>query len=257
LLTQGPHESADPHGSIQLAWATDRGLRREDNEDSVLVWRERAGVEALLLVADGIGGQAAGHVASKLAVEAFASALEQDGRRGSSLERLRNALAMSNAAVLNTSRRESDAAGMGTTLAAVVINSRELGLVNVGDSSVYLFRGDSIQRLSEDHSWPAELARRGSISDEEVQGHGMKHMLAKALGQSEEVEGYGHLMSLDPGDLVVLCTDGVEAANVTVEEVRECLASDDLAAGVQRIIASCLRRGAPDNVSLIAARLEL
>jgi serine/threonine protein phosphatase PrpC len=240
----------------QVVFATDVGLRREHNEDSVLVWQRRAGVEVLLLVADGIGGHAAGQLASRLTVETFAAALEGDGKKGGDSERLRLALMKPNARVLQTSQRNAEVAGMGSTLVAVAIDQRRLWLVNVGDSSASLFRGGDIHPLSEDHSLPAELARHGLIGDDEVRSHGMKHVLARAIGQSEKVEGYYSETSLQLGDLVVLWTDGIEAASITAEEVRDCLATEDLAGGVSRVMACCRERGAPDNVSLAVVRLE-
>jgi protein phosphatase len=241
--------------AIELAWATDPGLHREENEDSVVVWRNRAGLEALLVVCDGMGGHAAGHLASSIASETVSAYLDRDGRKGPEVERLRNACSQANAAVFEASKRVPEWAGMGSTLVAVAIDNGKLALLNVGDSPAFLFRNGTVQLISQDHSWPAEQVRLGVITPEEAVDHPMKHRLTRAVGVWEQIQPYSTDLSLEAGDMIVLASDGVETAGVTAPEVHEMLYAD-LTAGVQSVIDRCRERGAPDNVTVAVARLQ-
>jgi protein phosphatase len=241
--------------AIELAWATDPGLHREENEDSVLVWRNRAGVEALLIVCDGMGGHAAGHLASSIASETISSHLERDGRKGPEIERLRNACSQANAAVFEASKRVPEWAGMGSTLVVVAIDNSKLALLNVGDSPAYLYRNGTVQLISQDHSWPAEQVRLGVITPEEAVDHPMKHRLTRAVGVWEQIQPYATDLSLEPGDMIVLASDGVETAGVTLPELRGML-NGDLNQGVQAVVDLCREKGAPDNITVAVARLQ-
>ena len=241
---------------IRTAYGTDPGLQRTENEDSVLVLRDRAGVDALLVVCDGMGGHAAGHLASSIAVETFADALERDGGKGADPARLKEGSAKTNTAVHDASQRNAAWAGMGSTLVAIAIDDEELALVNVGDSPAYLFRDGEWTLISQDHSWPAEQVRLGLIKPEEAKDHPMKHRLTRAIGVWDHIAAYTHRIKVRPGDTVVLCSDGVETAGVGVEEMWELLQGKDLEAGIQRVIDRCRELGAPDNVTVAVAHVD-
>ena len=241
---------------VELAWATDPGLHREENEDSVLVWRNRAGVEALIVVCDGMGGHAAGHLASSIACETVAHALEKDGDGGPDPNRLKAAAIKANSAVFESAKQNPAWNGMGSTMVVVAIDGDDLALMNVGDSPAYLVRDRSARLISQDHSWPAEQVRLGVIKPEEAVDHPMKHRLTRAIGVWEHITVYTDKLMLKPGDQVILCSDGVETAGVSVEEMRQLLSGEDLDEGVRRVIARCRERGAPDNITVAVARLE-
>jgi len=241
---------------IRLAFGTDPGLQRQENEDSVLVWEGRAGLDALLVVCDGMGGHAAGHLASSIAVETFASTLAADGAAGAEPDRLRSAGARSNSAVHQASQKNPEWAGMGSTLTVVAIDKDRLALVNVGDSPAYLFREGSWRLISQDHSWPAEQVRLGVLKPEEAVDHPMKHRLTRAVGVWEQIASFTDELKLQPGDTVILCSDGVETAGVTVEEMWGLLGDGPLEEGIRRVIERCRELGAPDNVTIAVARVE-
>src|SRR5712691_6817990 len=119
---------------LRVAWATDPGLEREENEDSVVVWRNKAGLDSLLIVCDGMGGHAAGQTASSIACKTFAAVLAEDGDEGPDLNRLKRACKQANSAVFDAARKNPEWAGMGSTLVVAAIRGGDLGLVNVGDS---------------------------------------------------------------------------------------------------------------------------
>ncbi len=243
---------------LRTASATDPGLEREENEDSVVVWRNKAGLDSLLVVCDGMGGHAAGQTASSMACKTFSAVLAEDGDEGVDVNRLKRACKQANTAVYDASKRNPAWAGMGSTLVVVAIRGSELGLINVGDSPAYLFRNGSATLISQDHSWPAEQVRLGVIKPEQAADHPLKHRLTRAIGVWDSIQPYTDKMKVESGDTIVLCSDGVETAGVSVEEMGELLMRDgDLEKGAKRVIERCRDLGAPDNVTLAIARVEV
>lgn len=243
---------------LRIAWATDPGLERDENEDSVLVWRNKAGLDTLIVLCDGMGGHAAGQQASSIAVKTVTSVLAEDGLQGPDLERLKKACKEANTAVFEAARDNPEWAGMGSTMIIAAIRSGELGLLNVGDSPAYLFRNGFAKLISQDHSWPAEQVRLGLIKPEEAAAHPLKHRLTRAIGVWEQIQPFADKVTLEEGDAVVLCSDGVETAGVSVEEMGRLLLRDgNLDRGAERVIERCRELGAPDNVTLAVARVEL
>jgi len=240
--------------ALRLAWATDPGLEREENEDSVFVSAELGRLDALLVVADGMGGHASGQVASKLLAKSVSDQLSGGGDIGG--EHLTEVLARANTVVFEASQASSENAGMGSTLVVVAIRDGRLGLLNVGDSPAYLFRAGTVTEIYQNHNWPSEQARAGIIPPEEVANHPMKHRLARAVGVWDHVKAFTNELALEEGDLVVLCSDGVEEAGVNPGEIRELLDKEDLQTAVEDLIDLCRSRGAPDNVTVAAVRVE-
>jgi serine/threonine protein phosphatase PrpC len=243
---------------LRVAWATDPGLEREENEDSVVVWRNKAGLDTLLVVCDGMGGHAAGQTASSIASKTITRVLAEDGDEGPDVDRLKRACKQANTAVFEASEENPEWKGMGSTVVVAAIRGGELGLLNVGDSPAYLFRNGSVQLISQDHSWPAEQVRLGVIKPEDAVDHPLKHRLTRAVGVWESIQSFTDRIEIHEGDTVVLCSDGVETAGVSVEEMGKLLLKDgDLDSGAKRVIARCRELGAPDNVTLAIARVEV
>jgi serine/threonine protein phosphatase PrpC len=243
---------------LRIAWATDPGLEREENEDSVSVWRNKAGLDTLIVVCDGMGGHAAGQHASSIAVKTITKVLAEDGGEGPEVDRLKKACKVANTAVFEAARDNPEWAGMGSTLVIAAIRSGDLALLNVGDSPAYLFRNGLPRLISQDHSWPAEQVRLGLIKPAEAENHPLKHRLTRAVGVWEQIQPFTDKMKLEEGDAIVLCSDGVETAGVSVEEMGRLLLRDgNLDRGAERVIERCRELGAPDNVTLAVARVEV
>jgi serine/threonine protein phosphatase PrpC len=243
---------------LRVAWATDPGLEREENEDAVVVWRNKAGLDTLLVVCDGMGGHAAGQTASSIASKTITRVLAEDGDEGPDVDRLKRACKQANTAVFEASEENPEWKGMGSTVVVAAIRGSELGVMNVGDSPAYLFRNGSPQLISQDHSWPAEQVRLGVIKPEEAVDHPLKHRLTRAVGVWESIQAFTDRIDIHEGDTIVLCSDGVESAGVSVEEMGKLLLRDgDLDSGAKRVIERCRELGAPDNVTLAVARVEV
>ena len=243
---------------LRIAWATDPGLEREENEDSVSVFRNKAGLDTLIVVCDGMGGHAAGQHASSIAVKTVTKILSEDGQEGPDVERLKKACKEANTAVFSAARDNPDWSGMGSTMVIAAIRAGECGLLNVGDSPAYLFRNGFAKLISQDHSWPAEQVRLGLIKPEEAENHPLKHRLTRAVGVWEQIQPFTDKVKLEEGDAIVLCSDGVETAGVSVEEMGRLLLRDgNLDRGAERVIERCRELGAPDNVTLAVARVEV
>jgi len=175
---------------LKVASATDPGLEREENEDSVMVWRNKAGLDTLLVVCDGMGGHAAGQMASTIAVETLTTVLAEDGGEGPDLDRLKRACKEANTAVFEAAQNNPEWAGMGSTMVVAAIRNGEVGVLNVGDSPAFLFHSGAAKLISQDHSWPAEQVRLGVIKPEEAATHPLKHRLTRAIGVWETIQSF-------------------------------------------------------------------
>lgn len=233
---------------LVAGWATDVGLVRAANEDSYLV-DDALGVFA---VADGMGGHAAGEIASSTAVEALRAALA----RGDDVV---TAVLDANAEVFSRAHRQQSLAGMGTTLTvAVTEGGRHLRLGHVGDSRAYLLRDGVLDRLTDDHSMVEELLRAGRITAEEAAVHPQRNIVTRAIGISPlDLEVDTRLVEVTAGDRVMLCSDGLSGLT-TASELQSLL--DDRTCSPQeaatRLVDLALAHGGDDNVTVVVIDVE-
>jgi len=233
-----------------LRWSavTDTGLVRPNNEDNHRV-NERLG---LFAVADGMGGHQAGEVASRLALtvleERFQELVQQGEETGNALL---YAVEAANYQVFEESCRNNKCNGMGTTLSACLVAEDDLILAHVGDSRVYLVRAGEIIQLTEDHSVVQELLNEGRITAEEVPGHPYRNVLSRALGTGEQLEIDLLRVPLQPGDRVLLCTDGLTnmVSDTAIQAV--VAAHGDPEQAVRELVRLALEQGGSDNITLI------
>ena len=238
---------------LRSAAASDLGCRRVANEDYFLLAPEIG----LFLVADGLGGRAAGDVASKLVAEGVAHSVRAgNGGEEHPADRLRQAVESANSELLATADRFPELRGMGTTLVALLVLEDSATLAHVGDSRAYLLRDGSIQQLTQDHSVVGELLRGRRISAAEALRHPQRHILTRALGVAEGVVPELAELTAREGDVVVLCSDGL-TGHVLDWEIGEILtAKSDLRTFVDALVTLANDRGGRDNITVLAARWE-
>ena len=229
---------------LRYAARSDRGLVRSSNQDSVY-----AGPR-LLALADGMGGHAAGEVASKVVIASLAP-LDDDEPGDDLLAQLREAVANGNAAIAELVSQDPDLDGMGTTLTAVLFAGTRLGLVHVGDSRAYLLRGGQFAQITRDDSFVNELLEQGRITPEEAAVHPQRSLLLKAL-TGHEVEPSLTVREARPGDRYLICSDGLSGM-VSDETLAEAVQIPDPQQCADRMIELALKGGGTDNVTVIIA----
>jgi protein phosphatase len=233
------------------------GNYRENNEDSIDV--KQFPEMTICVVADGMGGQAAGEIASKQAVEIIPRELRKNLGSGSDQEEsrriVRRAIVQANAVIMEMAQLDRDLTNMGTTVVAVVWRkgSNLMYVTSVGDSRAYLIRGDKIEQLTIDHSIAQALVEAKTISAAEARTHRYRNVLWKYLGSKEVGEGPEvKVVTLQAGDRLLLCTDGLSGV-VTDEQLQEFVKNQtDMQACADGLGQLALDCGSRDNVSTIA-----
>ncbi|MFC4005191.1 Stp1/IreP family PP2C-type Ser/Thr phosphatase [Prauserella oleivorans] len=229
---------------LRYAARSDRGLVRSNNQDSVY-----AGPR-LLALADGMGGHAAGEVASKVVIASLAH-LDDDEPGDDLVSQLRDAVAQGNQAISELVANDPDLDGMGTTLTAVLFSGSRLGLVHVGDSRAYLLRNGQFSQITRDDSFVNELLEQGRITEDEAATHPQRSLLLKAL-TGHEVEPSFTVREARAGDRYLLCSDGLSGM-VSNETLQEAMQIPDPQECADRMIELALKGGGTDNVTVIVA----
>lgn len=229
---------------LRYAARSDRGLVRANNEDSVY-----AGAR-LLALADGMGGHAAGEVASQLVIAALAH-LDDDEPGGDLLSKLDEAVHEGNSAIAAHVELEPELEGMGTTLTAILFAGNRLGLVHIGDSRGYLLRDGELTQITKDDTFVQTLVDEGRITAEEAHSHPQRSLIMRAL-TGHEVDPTLIMREAKEGDRYLLCSDGLSDP-VSQETILEALQIPDVAESADRLIELALRGGGPDNVTVVVA----
>jgi PPM family protein phosphatase len=232
---------------LRYAAVSDTGLIRSANQDSV-----HAGPR-LLAVADGMGGMAAGDLASRIVIEAIApldTEIPDDGL----IEALRQALEVANARIREAVAEDPSRDGMGTTLTALLFSGTALALCHVGDSRAYLLRDGQLQQMTRDDTFVQMLVDEGVITAEEASSHPRRAVVTQALQGGESNPAYTFMRPM-VGDRWLLCSDGLSNV-VSAETLAETLALHPEPDGcAQRLVDLALRAGGPDNITVIIAEV--
>lgn len=235
---------------MQVWGVTDRGAVRQQNQDAYAA-RVLEDGRVIALVCDGMGGARAGNVASTMAVELFMEEFLKPGQEGPVEERMGHAASVANQAVFHRSVHDDDCAGMGTTMVAVLAGEREAVILNEGDSRAYHIAQGQIRRITRDHSLVEDLVQRGELTREEARVHPHRNLITRALGSEPELRADYFRQPLEPGDLLLLCSDGLSNMLTDQELLEETARNDGLEACCQRLLQRALERGAPDNVTAV------
>jgi serine/threonine protein phosphatase PrpC len=260
--------------TITVYGKTDVGLVREHNEDCFLIadaTRDRREAEprealeipvgpkgALLLVCDGMGGAAAGEVASQMAVDSISSALSssEPSPRDAFARRLRRAIEDANDRIYAQSRDNQNERGMGTTCTAAALVDDVLVLGQIGDSRCYVMRGDRLAQVTKDQSLAWQLIEAGAMTAEEAKAFEHANIILQALGVQERVDVALSQVPLRKGDVVLVSSDGLHGP-VSDDEILQILREErDVKRACDRLVARALEREGPDNITVVVARVE-
>jgi len=256
---------------IESAGLSDVGRRRKSNEDSFAISDD----QTLFIVADGMGGHAAGEVASRLAVESIERHISgSDPRKEPTVpasfrspsgdeaglpppaRRVLNAIRLANQEIVRSVRKDSSMRGMGTTVVIALIRGPRAFIGSVGDSRAYLVRDGALLQLTSDHTLVNEQVRAGALSTQEARRHPARNILTRAVGSQEDVEPDLVEQDLRPGDVLLLCSDGlttmVEDPDILKTVVEH---TDDPKAACRALIDLANERGGDDNVTVVLARV--
>jgi protein phosphatase len=232
--------------SLRFAAGSHKGMIREGNEDSGY-----AGPR-LLAIADGMGGQAAGEVASSEVISTLVQ-LDDDVPGSDILTSLGAAVQRANEQLRVMVEEDPQLEGMGTTLTALLWTGLRLGLVHVGDSRAYLLRDGVLTQITQDHTWVQRLVDEGRITEEEATTHPQRSLLMRALGSGDHVEPDLSIREVRAGDRYLICSDGLSGV-VSHQTMEDTLASyHGPQETVQELIQLALRGGGPDNITVIVA----
>lgn len=232
--------------ALRFAARSHPGLLRTNNEDSVY-----AGPR-LLAVADGMGGHAAGDVASAVAIATLAP-LDEDAPGADLLEALRGAAMSANAHLREMVAGDDELRGMGTTLVALLFAGTRLGLLHVGDSRCYLLRDGELTQITHDHTLVQSLVDEGRITEADASTHPQRSIITRVLDGRDDVEPDLSVREAKVGDRYLVCSDGLTGPVGSLDTLREALSLDDPQESVDRLVQLALRGGGPDNVTAIVA----
>lgn len=241
---------------LEVVLKTDVGLVRSENQDFGLLSAPdemHSSGERLMMVADGMGGHRGGATASRLAATTVESEFLAAG--GSDIAAaLGDAFRRANTKIFEEARSNPDLHGMGTTGSALVIQGGKAHFAHVGDSRIYLVRDGQIRQLTEDHSLVASLVREGLLSRSEAEVHPRRNVLQRSIGVNDDVEvDVSDPIEVKAGDTFLLCSDGLHGL-VKEEEMKQVAALPTEEAATE-FVRRALERGAPDNVTVIVARV--
>jgi len=245
---------------------SDVGRKRKGNEDALCLNDE----QRLYVVADGMGGHAAGEVASRVAVDAIAEFVELTGGNQEitwpfgldetiSYEgnRLKTAVRHANTRVIEATRESAEYEGMATTVAAVLVDGDIANLAHVGDSRIYLWNGESIEQLTRDHSWVNEQIENGAISPEQARSHPLRNVVTRALGGRADLVVDIQSRRMAPGHMLLLCSDGLTTM-VPDDGIARILreSEGDVARATSALVSEANERGGEDNITVVLLKFE-
>ena len=238
---------------ISIFGATDLGCVRTNNEDNFRFGE--LGTDLFATVADGCGGEAAGEVASALAVQTFQNELSEKHNTDRDIAFvMRDAVIAANKRIITQAEQNVDQKGMGTTFSGLLFRGKEIMIVHVGDSRIYRKRDGELCQMSEDHTWVHEAVKMGKLTPEEAENHPRSSMLLRALGMPNMPPPDLDFLDARTGDTFLICSDGLSNM-IRFDEIADALDKVPEPA-VNGMIALARERGAPDNITAVVARID-
>ncbi|HTD18206.1 MAG TPA: Stp1/IreP family PP2C-type Ser/Thr phosphatase, partial [Ktedonobacteraceae bacterium] len=244
---------------LEVAQLTDVGRKREHNEDNMAYVIPKdpqvmAKKGALFIVADGMGGHAAGEVASEIAVDTVSNVYYQDDSDDVAYSLL-HAIKRANALIHQRAAENMLRSGMGTTCVAAVLRGNMAYIANVGDSRAYLVRDGQVKQVSQDHSWVAEQVRAGLLTEDQARTHAQRNVITRCLGTQADVEIDVFPEQLEDKDALVFCTDGLSGL-VSDDEIRRIVDQSGPQDSVYHLVQRANENGGPDNITAIVVSVQ-
>jgi protein phosphatase len=240
----------------QVGFKTDKGKRRDRNEDSLFVMPQ----EDIYIVADGVGGQNSGELASSLAVKSIAEYIKakhlHDIKDEEALKRyFLECMKHANQTIYRTAQLTAENAGMATTVVLLHLKDGSAYIVNVGDSRAYICRDGKIHQITEDHTYVNELVKGGSITKAQAESHPQKNMITRALGGEDKVLPDFYRLETQKNDIIILCTDGLYGELSAEEICGMAAASSSMSALSKNLVQCANRNGGNDNITVICLKI--
>nr|WP_242836712.1 Stp1/IreP family PP2C-type Ser/Thr phosphatase [Clostridium sp. BNL1100] len=235
---------------------TDRGLKRQLNEDNCNVLVGYPGIPVCFVIADGMGGHQCGEVASKQAVDSVCNhLLKSDWSTEDIPQLLKNIITTVNEEIYNFSLLDISTQGMGTTLIITVLKNRKLYIGHVGDSRVYLIRNKTIEKVTWDHSFIEEMLKNGSITKDEAINHPKKNLITRAVGYEPDLQVDTYEIDVEENDVILLCTDGLSNM-IAEDEILDIITNTkDPQDACDTLIQNANNKGGEDNVTVIIGKI--
>jgi len=244
---------------LDVAQLTDVGRKREHNEDNMAYVIPKdpqvmTNKGALFIVADGMGGHAAGEVASEIAVDTVSNVFYQDDSEDVAVSLLL-AIKRANVAIHQRAAENMSRSGMGTTCVTAVLRGDMAYIANVGDSRAYMIRGGQVKQVSQDHSWVAEQVRAGILTEDQARTHAQRNVITRCLGTQADVEVDVFTEPLQEGDSLILCTDGLSGL-VSENDLQSIVNQFVPQESVYHLVERANENGGPDNITAIVVRVQ-
>lgn len=242
---------------MKIAYASDTGRMRTDNQDYVSVFINQSGTQ-LAIVADGVGGQNGGDVAATMAVSHIGNQWEQSSIN--SVDDVKQWLVdhinSENDTIVQTANRYRTLNGMATTLVVAVIFANEMVVANIGDSRAYVIRQHQMRQLTVDHNLANELLQEGAITPDEAITHPGRHLITRQLGVTDDSKADLFAINIYPGDYILMTTDGMPKHIRDEEILQTILSAPDITQAVSQLITLTNEAGGSDNVTVLIGHQE-
>ena len=245
---------------MKFAAKSDRGMVRSINEDSFNIIAGYPGLPACFVVADGMGGHNSGEIASRMAVDFISSTILQSpgllSDEGKMPDAVQDIIQRANAVVYESSKQEGPNFGMGTTLILAVASGKKMHVGHIGDSRAYMARDGRLKRLTSDHTYIAELIKKGTITEEEAMTHPKRSVLTKALGCEENILADINSFDCKAGDTFLICTDGL-SNELREEEINEILQRNEEPGHIcGELVRKANEKGGEDNITVVVVKCD-
>ena len=228
---------------MEVGFKTDKGQRRSNNEDACFVMKK----DRVFIVADGVGGNNSGEIASRTCVNGIAKYVETH-----SMEALSTA---EDFKILEMSQRFEKNKGMATTVVIAYVADNQLYIANVGDSRAYVLRDGELNQITEDHTYVNTLLKAGIISEEEAANHENKNMITRAVGADYTIEPDFFQVSIEAGDMILICTDGLYGEVEKSELISRLTEEESMTHICNELVEAANRNGGSDNITMVVLKV--